>query len=1030
MKRRLRKWVKVTLSITLALLMVLGLTVSNAPGSLFTLRAQAVEMSDEEKAALIEALSPLVANLTDATFSQSYYEENDPEKVNHFEEWGGSNVNLSDFAEGKAYPVDFENIPDASAVAGYQLLQLGSGEDSIYIAKTLNVVDGSLNLDATLVVFNSLVVDDWLEGDQGASLIVFPMSLPEGKFYTREHYDNPGEGEEIWGDWTPVTAVSENDGMMEFEFGSFPNPDGDGDTWAWLDTAVPWDGGGDDGPTFDVSVCISNETEDLGGSVEVYAGDWDKVVFEGMEDPLQVPCNFMDEEGGLSITITAKEGFLIKRVEWFTEWDNPEFDPGNDPEESRMIKSNVTTVVDPQGDSTDSCNLSLTQNDIPPHVNVFTIEVDFAPEEEEPEEEYYTIIINDYDDAMGKVQVYAGQTVVADGKGTFEISKSAIDEVLEQGELLVGANANEGYYITEFYIGDSNLLKENEKPSMIGAQLDSGDFVDDTLTITPVLAEDESTFFIILKATGAGRTEYSREPVKSSTALEDGSTRYEFKVNDWKNVYVEATPFFEEKNVILSNSWEGTKATDESTHTTKMTLSARPEANAEYGCYIVYGKSDEDKLADIAEKGYAYYAEGTGDAAVNQLKLYLAEEIFTYYFKAKPDGEAGQYDDFKSEAEVAAALNATTGVVTSPLDEVGLPYVDFTLSINGKTTTIRVYKFEHSGDFIVQTIDKGSDPENPSYSYTVATGPQNEHNEDTSVQVPDFEGLPWVYGNGVQIVGVVDTDDQNICTGHVTQERSGLEDDNVIGKLNFRVIIVPVSAFAIKITGDKICDGWDFLNIDTFTTSDLQSDAVEALIFIESSKVTVSGVNYVNTEEVLKVKAIGLAAEDLDPGVITVTKEDNGDFTVSFNSAYDLIPLKITFTDDSVKYITLHRVALRLNSKAETGIYATYYYPTGKTAPGAGDKPTFFATIKTKSGKTVTKVITEPMGELKITEDESLRNQENFSIYSQDFLIWANTEEEAVSIEVIAYKAGNATKFDGVLAGSGKGVSWKQPEKQ
>ena len=192
-----------------------------------------------------------------------------------------------------------------------------------------------------------------------------------------------------------------------------------------------------------------------------------------------------------------------------------------------------------------------------------------------------------------------------------------------------------------------------------------------------------------------------------------------------------------------------------------------------------------------------------------------------------------------------------------------------------------------------------------------------------------------------------------------------------------------------------------------FTANTDIDEATDAYIYIGSSTVIISNTFFANSDTYDKIVSVslnedGTGLSNENEKIITVTPcntddPENAHFDITFHTSYDTIPLKIEFEGGAAKYITLHRVGLRIGQvsqgdasnydncpTADRIIYGTYYHPTtnGGTATtdidlvvtitkNDGTREVTSATLLTDSNRTIPGI------------GEAANNWQSAAIYSE-----------------------------------------------
>ena len=568
-----------------------------------------------------------------------------------------------------------------------------------------------------------------------------------------------------------------------------------------------------------------------------------------------------------------------------------------------------------------------------------------------------------------------------------------------------------------------------------------------TFTLSTVIKENSTG------SIGMGMVIVQPNPVVDP--LEGGGRwDYTFNTEDYDQIRVTITP--DEYIGIDSVTVNGEPIENVTSGGYVYTLSEKPEEGETILIEVVFEPIETQIPVNIAEHGYAY--TGTDTAAI---KGYLVQEIWNTYFA---EGRM-YYNKIASIDDLNSSITASAQIVTDDPDEVGLPYVDCTFHYNAGYTPIRVYVLEHKCDFILKYLGA----QDNEYHYMTVTGHGREAGNDITVLL-DFKDNVEVIGNATGIVGSLISDSkQDVFSGHVTQENAGFVGEeykdilDAIGEITCRLVIVKPNAgtSAIRIMEYNDCVAWQFEKLSTYAANEDRSQATEANVYIANYYVDITNVDFADGSSSVAVTSVAVDSESgLNSTIIDVYEmySTPGVFRVSFMSNYDLIPLKIGFADGTFKYITLHRVALRINfnnvefdesgdpsvncihgtwmddwktwkiegefnrDTANSAVFGTYYFPTGTRTPDVGDMVTLFVTV-TIDGRRESKLVTTPISDADAHTEQGMAD----NIYYADFLLWAGTKadlDRISDVDVIVYKAGDDISFGGVMAGSATSVHW------
>lgn len=462
----------------------------------------------------------------------------------------------------------------------------------------------------------------------------------------------------------------------------------------------------------------------------------------------------------------------------------------------------------------------------------------------------------------------------------------------------------------------------------------------------------------------------------------------------------------------------------------------------------------EGAMRDIPEHGYAYYVDTTQDNAADILKNYLATEIWYEYFGNFENNKRPYYGMFNSIEYLKAAI--TLGDFVSEDDP--LPYYSYSVRLSEDVSANgEVYVLSSRYEFIVKIGN----------TYNVVdTSEVSGENNDIYVS---GNGNVSVFGNGTCPVGKLETGDQTLKAkaAHITQEHSGLENDEVIGGINCRLAVFPEDYVGARIVGGTKAAAWGFVEVPVFAAGSDGSPAIAEIYHgndgsSENRKITIYTIMDSRGENPNGEKTVAGIA--LDTRYISSSAADikqvQGGFEITFNTSYDEIPLVITYGDDSKGYITIHRVGLNLAEgtvNAQTRkftvwhgtdgtqhytlqgsdthvVTAEFYYATGNVSPDGSQRVSLSVTVTMADGTVTRKIIQAgdslngPQSVYVSPGPTAALGEDN---HCDDFLVWSGTEEEynnLQKVEVIAFIAGDDNTFGGVKVGSGTGVMWTRPE--
>ena len=557
----------------------------------------------------------------------------------------------------------------------------------------------------------------------------------------------------------------------------------------------------------------------------------------------------------------------------------------------------------------------------------------------------------------------------------------------------------------------------------------------------------EDRFEIDVYKTGVGNVTIDPENVVIYDGNHDNYKEYIIELNDWDKFCIRFEPLTNEGYSIKSVKVDGTEV---QLNNNTYTLTEAPDKDAHIRIDVEFFISDEDRVKDIAEHGYAYTISGTTSPADVPEILYnfFVDETWCWYFQSGENIHEGKYSGlFTDKADYMQNAVSHPREIKAADDAVGLPYVEITLTVAGVSENIKVYILSHPG-FIVVTPSK-ADPSVNEYTIVDTSEWQNGRGMDITLKFDHDVGGPPVFGNGVDVNGQILSDSGDIFSCHVNQMHSGESSEKFnndqgypLNYVNVRLIIVTVlddSTAAARIRGDQSCAGWDFENLNTYTAGTTLSDTMHAYIYIGCETVFISSVIYDNAQteadsprvtDVQVADSTGLVGDNL----VEIIPSGSGDFTVAFKSSFDIIPLALTYSDGATRFLYLHRVGLRVEERGiqnETGgdgraIYGTYYYPTGSTMPTSADNVDLFVSITLKNGDVETRLISEPNPEYTDTGDGP--NETIWNRWCTRFELWSGTQadyDRIQKVEVIVFKPSTDDVFGGVVVGSGRGVIWE-----
>ena len=505
--------------------------------------------------------------------------------------------------------------------------------------------------------------------------------------------------------------------------------------------------------------------------------------------------------------------------------------------------------------------------------------------------------------------------------------------------------------------------------------------------------------------------------------------------NEYRSIYIE--PFFKSNNPGGSgeSGGEGGQGSD----------------NPEGGSGGTGSESiDENNANKIAEHGYAYYVNETdASTRLNKFKDYLSTELWNEYFRSdRPAaGLCGitTLDILKSRLTLEYKTKDNSSVPNLDYYEYKIRKNENAESTNTYLVQGNAYILENAKDFIVNIDDE----------YTVVNCSSDNNTLKENIYIKSNKEIAssdniTIFGNGV-CGNRLDSASQFTYGFHITQEHSGLGSDSTIGNLGCKLIVRENAFKGLSIQGNRNAAAWDFNSTGVYDTGTQTNPAI-AEVFYGNNSFTMEDIKFDNDKSYPNITSIVLDSAKISSSAAKIVNS-NGEYTITFESGYDMIPLIISYNDGTIRYVTLNRVGLKIdknnidNNKfeawhgtdhtvaysatGEKAIYATFYY-LGDSAPTSHVQ--LFATITKNDGTVERKMINNPLtGGTKPSWDERTgtfapnKASQGTDKYLDDFEIWSGSDEEFKNIdkvEVIAYNSGDDNGFGGVKVGSDAGVVW------
>ena len=566
------------------------------------------------------------------------------------------------------------------------------------------------------------------------------------------------------------------------------------------------------------------------------------------------------------------------------------------------------------------------------------------------------------------------------------------------------------------------------------------------------------SFSIETKITaGRGNIAISPETVIiGDGCLGDDHMRYDIAYDDYDDVSVVITPHTDDvvSYAVKSISVSGIGENDYEIANNVLTLKNRPGDNTTIVITVEFEIPNSYILNDVAERGYAYTIITSNYSnpqdIIDDAKAYLTTELWNYYF----DNGRIYSGIYSSKSDLADSITKYAlspalpdNDINNPIDILDIeycPYIDFKLAVDADNSIVlRVYLLQKLGFYI-----KTPKADNSGYDYYFAEYKQNDQGfADDIVLVYDHDvGSAQIFGNGVDMEGVILSDSHDVFSGHVHQERTQLFNRDDANYISVRVVIVNIpnslATTAVRVSGNRSCPGWEFDRMNIYTASANRGNATDAYIYIGSTSVELDAVVFGNNSDISDtITAVEIdSSYGLSGNIIKVT-QNGGKFIVSFldsnnqmTTNYDFIPLRLSIKDKNnqttFKYLNLHRVALRIdkyNDGDTAALKGTYYYSTLKTAPSADDRVDLYVTVTKSDGSKETILIDGSSVQVKRSDDQE--DNPNFNPYYSEFTIWSGSEsdlDQIVKVEVIAISRANNTDthFGGIKVGFNSGVVW------
>ncbi len=336
-----------------------------------------------------------------------------------------------------------------------------------------------------------------------------------------------------------------------------------------------------------------------------------------------------------------------------------------------------------------------------------------------------------------------------------------------------------------------------------------------------------------------------------------------------------------------------------------------------------YPDSGNPAIIDTAND-YLYAYVGTED----EIKTYLATELYNRFIEVPifENFGLGNADDLVSRITKTGSQGSINVINTE-----------------GKADSIPVNDYEvrwgydqNTGDPVVSTLPVYTLPDPDDFLICTDFNKDNGTGETFYIRKAIADEIPFDGVGGYAIPLVVESiDPEKIVAGGMGSEASVLNTENIYS-FNFytrylnevdgpsresnpanygtMVRIMIANETYVMMTGEGETKKYGGIGNNGFGTDNVwntnEDGKAEAVAYIGLSKLYLRPLVKETGLNVREIKAIELADETLSGGV-HINTDDMNNITLTFNSNfYATIPLKITYSDNSAKMLTINRVGL------------------------------------------------------------------------------------------------------------------------
>ena len=315
--------------------------------------------------------------------------------------------------------------------------------------------------------------------------------------------------------------------------------------------------------------------------------------------------------------------------------------------------------------------------------------------------------------------------------------------------------------------------------------------------------------------------------------------------------------------------------------------------------------------AYLDDHPFAFYSAATDEAdhLASHVRNMLWEAAFCEFYGT--DDETGETVSMGSllrrpfpylETGLNTAVTLGTRQAADADNDLNLPYYTVTIQMTETATdtvTGTVYVLENSRDIVIRGEKDGE------VVYTTMTAPSSD--TDTLLAV-DYDEVEDVFGN-YAFPNALSNNVNGVYASHITQEHPELPNDATaygVESFGFRLFVVSETYRGFKVDAANTAANWEFIS-SPYTGTSATADGAAYEIFYANNSFTIQPDGKSPT-----ISAVALDTEQISEDAATIT-EAGGNYTVTFNTGYDSIPLIITYEDNGEtedRYITVERVGL------------------------------------------------------------------------------------------------------------------------